>query len=74
MFELGGAEAIEVRGIWQDEGTYPAGGPFIARAVHCQDAVWFFDAWLYSPNPRASKYEFLLQLEAILDSFRCTTE
>lgn len=73
MFELGGAEAIEVRGIWQDEGTYPAGGPFIARAVRCPDAVWFFDAWLYSPNPRASKYEFLLQLEAILDSFRCTT-
>ena len=73
MFELGGAEAIEVRGIWQDEGTYPAGGPFIARAVRCPDAVWFFDAWLYSPNPRASKYEFLLQLEQILDSFRCTT-
>ncbi len=72
-FELGGAEAIEVRGIWQDEGTYPAGGPFIARAVRCPSAVWFFDAWLYSPNPRASKYEFLLQLEAILDSFRCTT-
>ena len=73
MFELGGAEAIEVRGIWQDEATYPAGGPFIARAVRCPDAVWFFDAWLYSPNPRASKYEFLLQLEKILDSFRCTT-
>lgn len=72
MFELGGAEAIEVRGIWRDEGTYPAGGPFIARAVRCPDATWFFDAWLYSPNPRASKYEFLLQLEEILDSFRCT--
>ncbi|TFG61807.1 MAG: DUF4837 family protein [Gemmatimonadales bacterium] len=70
--DLGGANAIEVRGVWQDEGTFPAGGPFIARAVRCPDATWFFDAWLYSPNPRASKYEFLLQLEEILDSFRCT--
>lgn len=73
IFDLGGAEAIEVRGIWQDEGTFPAGGPFLARAVRCPDATWFFDAWLYSPNPRASKYEFLMQLEEILDSFRCTS-
>lgn len=71
-FDLGGAEAVEVRGMWQDEGTFPAAGPFIARAVQCPDAVWYFDAWLYSPNPRASKYEFLLQLEEIMDSFRCT--
>ena len=70
--DLGGADGVEVRGIWQDEGTFPAGGPFVARAVVCPDAVWFFDAWLYSPNPRASKYEFLMQLEEILDSFRCT--
>lgn len=73
-FDLGGAEALEVRGVWQDEGTYPAGGPFVSRAVRCPDATWFFDAWLYSPNPRASKYEFLLQLEEILDSFRCTAD
>jgi len=73
-FDLGGAEAVEVRGVWKDEGTYPAGGPFMARAVRCPDAIWYFDAWLYSPNPRASKYEFLLQLEEILDSFRCTTD
>jgi hypothetical protein len=72
-FDLAGAEALEVRGMWRDEGTFPAAGPFVARAVRCPDAVWYFDAWLYSPNPRASKYEFLLQLEEILDSFRCTT-
>ncbi len=72
-FDLDGANGIEVRGIWEDEGTFPAGGPFVARAVVCPDAVWFFDAWLYSPNPRASKYEFLMQLEEILDSFRCST-
>lgn len=73
-FEQGGAPAIQVQGIWRDEGTYPAGGPFIARAVRCPDATWFFDAWLYSPHPEDSKYEFILQLEEILDSFRCDAE
>jgi len=72
-FDLAGVDAVEVRGVWNDEGTFPAAGPFLARAVRCPDAIWYFDAWLYSPNPRASKYEFLLQLEEILDSFRCTT-
>jgi len=73
-FELNGAPAIQVQGIWRDEGTYPAAGPFVARAVRCPDSTWFFDAWLYSPHPEDSKYEFMLQLEAILDSFRCTAE
>lgn len=70
-FQLEGAPAIEVHGIWHDEAAYPAAGPFIARAVRCPDATWFFDAWLYSPHPEDSKYEYLLQLQAILDSFRC---
>lgn len=73
-FELGGAPAIQVQGIWRDEGTYPAAGPFVARAVRCPDATWLFDAWLYSPHPEDSKYEFMLQLEEILDSFRCTAD
>jgi len=73
-FELGGAPAVEVHGIWHDEATYPAAGPFVARAVRCPDATWFFDAWLYSPHPEDSKYEYMLQLEAILDSFRCSPE
>jgi len=71
-FDLGGAPAIEVHGIWHDEATYPAAGPFVARAVRCPDATWFFDAWLYSPHPEDSKYQYMLQLEAILDSFRCS--
>ena len=33
--------------------------------------VIFFDAWLYSPNPRRSKYEYMMQLEEILNSFAC---
>lgn len=73
-FEVEGAEAIQVQGIWRDEGTYPAAGPFIARAVRCPEATWYFDAWLYAPHPEDSKYEYILQLEEILDSFRCATE
>lgn len=73
-FELGGADAIQVQGIWRDEAEYPAAGLFIARAVQCPENTWFFDAWLYSPHPEDSKYEYILQLEEILDSFRCDTD
>ncbi|MFW6084351.1 MAG: DUF4837 family protein [Gemmatimonadota bacterium] len=73
-FEVGGAEAVQVQGVWRDEAEYPAAGVFIARAVQCPEATWFFDAWLYSPHPEDSKYEYVLQLEEILDSFRCTTD
>jgi hypothetical protein len=69
--DLNGSEAVEGRGIWQDRAAYPAAGPFLARAARCGDEVIYMDAWLYSPNPRRSKYEYMMQLEAILDSFRC---
>ncbi len=70
-FDLNGSEAVEGRGIWKDVAAYPAAGPFIARAVRCGGQVIYFDAWLYSPNPRRSKYEYMMQLEEILDSFQC---
>jgi len=70
-FDLNGSEAVEVRGTWKDRAAYPAGGPFIARAVRCGDQIIYLDAWLYSPSPRRSKYEYMLQLEQILDSFTC---
>ena len=70
-FDLNGSEAVEARGIWKDRAAYPAAGPFVARAVRCGDSVIYLDAWLYSPNPRRSKYEYMTQLEEILDSFRC---
>lgn len=70
-FDAGGYPGLEIRGVWQDEGTYPAAGPFIARAVLCPGGTFFIDAWLYSPNPRRSKWEYLMQLEEIMDSFRC---
>ncbi len=64
----------EVRAVWANppEDPYPAGGPFITRAVACphQDRVYMVDAWLYAPG--RDKYQYLLQLETILDSFRCS--
>jgi hypothetical protein len=72
-FRLGDADVLQVRGSWNDEGSYPAGGALILRAVLCPESAYFLDAWLYSPNPRRSKYEYLLQLGEILDSFRCVT-
>jgi len=71
--DLSGASGLEVRGVWEDEGTYPAAGPFIARGVTCPTATIFIDAWLYSPNPKRSKYAYIIQLEEILDSFSCET-
>ena len=70
-FDLNGSEAVEARGTWKDRAAYPAAGPFIGRAVRCGENVIYFDAWLYSPNPRRSKYEYMMQLEEILNSFAC---
>ncbi|MFQ5890232.1 MAG: DUF4837 family protein [Gemmatimonadota bacterium] len=67
---VGGRPAVEVTGTWIDEGgAVPAAGPFIARAVQCSKRTVFLDAWLYAPQ--RSKYEYMLQLEEILGSFRC---
>ncbi|MFQ5746934.1 MAG: DUF4837 family protein [Gemmatimonadota bacterium] len=72
-FSLDGREALEVAGTWADESDFPAAGPFFVRAVRCGERTVFADAWLYSPSPRRSKYEYLIQLEEILDSLRCTS-
>ena len=67
-----GRPALEVTGIWQDEaGNFPAAGPFIVWLVDCPERTYFVDAWLYSPN--RAKYEYMLQLQEILGSFRCVT-
>lgn len=66
------ARALEVQGSW--EGTDPgwiAAGPFIDRIVPCpdQNRTYFMDAWLFAPGK--SKYEYMIQLNTILDTFRC---
>lgn len=66
--------AEEFRGVWQDESDFPAAGPFIARAVACpsQGRVYYMDAWVYAPG--SDKYPYVMQLEVLLNSFRCSSE
>lgn len=68
-----GAPAAEVQGIW--DGTdpgWPMSGPFMTRMVQCpaQDRTYLVDAWLYSPG--RAKYEYMIQLETILNTFVCS--
>lgn len=75
--QLSGAPApqVEVHGLWESPpGAFPGGGPFITRVVVCpeQDRTYLLDAWLYAPGK--DKYEYLLQLEALLGTFRCGEE
>lgn len=72
-FEFRGHEAYELQAQWQNppEEDWPAGGPMITRVVTCdqQDRTYLLDAWLYAPGKE--KYEYMIQLETVLDSFRC---
>jgi hypothetical protein len=68
-----GHATLEVRGQWRNppDRGWPAGGPTITRAITCvaQDRTYLVDAWLYAPG--AEKYEYMIQLETILGTFRC---
>jgi hypothetical protein len=74
-FEFQGHDAYEIQAQWRNppERNWPAGGPLITRTVTCdgQDRTYFLDAWLYAPGKE--KYEYMIQLETLLDSFRCTS-
>jgi hypothetical protein len=64
--------AVEVQGVWDGtDPTWPMSGPFIARMVQCpsQNRTYLLDSWLYSPG--RAKYEYMIQLQTILDSFEC---
>lgn len=70
--EVPGGYGIQVRGAWSTPpGEFPAGGPFVDRMIVCpeQNRTYLIDAWLYVP--RKGKYEYIIQLETILDSFEC---
>ncbi|MEX1258351.1 MAG: DUF4837 family protein [Gemmatimonadota bacterium] len=69
---VNGLEGVEFQAAWVNApGGWPAGGPFIVRAVRCpsEDRLYYMDAWLYAPG--RDKYEYMIQLETILNSFRC---
>ena len=67
---------LEIRGAWSNPpgSLWPAAGAFILRSVSCphQNRLYLVDAWLYAPGK--DKWEYMLQLETILDSFRCGSQ
>jgi len=63
---------LEYQAAWQSApDAWPAGGPLMIRVLPCpqQDRLYFLDAWLYAPS--REKYEYMIQLQTILDSFAC---
>lgn len=72
-FDFRDHQAYELQAMWENppEESWPAGGPMITRVVTCdqQDRTYLLDAWLYAPGKE--KYEYMIQLETLLDSFRC---
>lgn len=72
-FEFRGRPAYQIQAIWVNppEQNWPAAGPFITRSVICpeQNRMYLLDSWLYAPGKE--KYEYMIQLQNILDSFRC---
>jgi hypothetical protein len=68
-----GHEAVRVQAQWLNPPSlgWPAGGPFITLGVTCpnQDRTYLIDAWLYAPGKE--KYEYMIQLETILETFEC---
>lgn len=67
-----GSPTLQVRGFWSAvvDGEL-RGGPTLMRVVDCpeQGRRYLLDSWIYAPN--RGKYRYLIQLESILDSFRC---
>lgn len=68
-----GMDTRELQAVWSNppEDAFPAGGPFTLRAIECppDDRLYLLDAWLYAPG--VDKYEYMIQLQTIMDSFRC---
>ncbi len=75
VFDFEGSPAFELQAMWRNppERNWPAGGPLITRTVTCdaQDRTYLLDAWLYAPGKE--KYEYMIQLETLLGTFRCTS-
>ena len=73
---MGNMEITEIRGAWSNPpgSPWPAAGPFVFWSVACpgQDRLYFLDSWLYAPGK--DKWEYIIQLETSLQSFRCGTE
>lgn len=67
---LGDRPAVEIQTTWSNPpGEWPAGGPVITRMIRCPEYTYLTDAWLYAPGE--AKYEYMVQLQTILNSFSC---
>lgn len=64
-------DGVEVRGAWSGTQDFPQAGPFIARMIDCpdQNRRYLLDTWLYAPA--RDKYQYMIHLETLLDSFQC---
>lgn len=69
--QVDGRPALEVVGVWSDEGTdFPAAGPFVLRLVQCPERTYLLDAWVYAPGK--DRYQYDIQVRHVLDSFVCS--
>jgi hypothetical protein len=67
---VGGRPAVEMQATWTNPPNgWPAGGPIITRLVQCPEHTYLVDGWLYAPG--RAKYEYMVQIQTLLDSFRC---
>lgn len=69
---INGRPTYNLQAVWTNPpDAYPAAGPFKTRAIECaeQDRIYLIDAWLYAPSDE--KYEYMIQLDEIVDSFDC---
>lgn len=71
--QIDGHDATRIQTQWRNppDRGWPAGGSVIVQTMTCdaQDRMYLIDAWLYAPGRR--KYEYMIQLETILDTFDC---
>ena len=71
--QVGDIVLEELRAVWANppEDLFPAGGPMITWSFPCpaQNRHYLVDAWLYAPG--RDTYQYVLQLETILNTFRC---
>ena len=67
---VGGRPAVQAQATWSNApGEWPAAGPVLTRMVDCGQFTFLVDGWLYAPG--RAKYEYMVQLQTILDSFEC---
>ena len=69
-----GNVTYQLLGMWRNPRPSRGGpprGPFILRAEICQsqDRMYLLDGWLYAPEQ--DQHEYMVELESILNSFRC---